>query len=45
MGVKIVIIIEKNGNLVVMKIVIGEEDLMLMIVSGVLICFEIDIVL
>ncbi|ECU4703675.1 DNA gyrase subunit A [Listeria monocytogenes] len=44
MGVKTVTITEKNGNLVVMKTVTGEEDLMLMTVSGVLIRFEIDTV-
>ncbi|EAH1879921.1 DNA gyrase subunit A [Listeria monocytogenes] len=42
MGVKTVTITEKNGNLVAMKTVTGEEDLMLMTVSGVLIRFEID---
>ncbi|HAA5340211.1 TPA_asm: DNA gyrase subunit A [Listeria monocytogenes] len=44
MGVKTVTITEKNGNLVAMKTVTGEEDLMLMTVSGVLIRFEIDTV-
>ncbi|EMK1570298.1 DNA gyrase subunit A [Listeria monocytogenes] len=44
MGVKTVTITEKNGNLVAMKTVAGEEDLMLMTVSGVLIRFEIDTV-
>ncbi|MBC1534679.1 DNA gyrase subunit A [Listeria sp. FSL L7-1485] len=43
-GVKTVTITEKNGNLVAMKTVTGEEDLMLMTVSGVLIRFEIDTV-
>ncbi|MBC1568539.1 DNA gyrase subunit A [Listeria sp. FSL L7-1425] len=44
MGVKTVTITEKNGNLVAMKTVTGEEDLMLMTVSGVLIRFEIETV-
>ncbi|EAE1662050.1 TPA: DNA gyrase subunit A [Listeria monocytogenes] len=44
MGVKTVTITEKNGNLVAMKTVTGEEDLMLMTVNGVLIRFEIDTV-
>ncbi|EIZ7250138.1 DNA gyrase subunit A [Listeria monocytogenes] len=44
MGVKTVTITEKNGNLVAMKTVTGEEDLMLMTVSGVLIRFELDTV-
>lgn len=44
MGVKTVTITEKNGNLVAMKTVTGEEDLMIMTVSGVLIRFEIDTV-
>ncbi|KJR55948.1 DNA gyrase subunit A [Listeria innocua] len=44
MGVKTVTITEKNGNLVAMKTVTGEEDLILMTVSGVLIRFEIDTV-
>ncbi|EME9763435.1 DNA gyrase subunit A [Listeria monocytogenes] len=44
MGVKTVTITEKNGNLAAMKTVTGEEDLMLMTVSGVLIRFEIDTV-
>ncbi|HFK0316415.1 TPA: DNA gyrase subunit A [Listeria monocytogenes] len=44
MGVKTVTITEKNGNLVAMKTVTGEEDLMLVTVSGVLIRFEIDTV-
>ncbi|HDU0809972.1 TPA: DNA gyrase subunit A [Listeria monocytogenes] len=44
MGVKTVTITEKNSNLVAMKTVTGEEDLMLMTVSGVLIRFEIDTV-
>ncbi|EAG0297724.1 DNA gyrase subunit A [Listeria monocytogenes] len=44
MGVKTVTITKKNGNLVAMKTVTGEEDLMLMTVSGVLIRFEIDTV-
>ncbi|EGS2978935.1 DNA gyrase subunit A [Listeria monocytogenes] len=44
MGVKTVTITEKNGNLVAMKTVTGEEDLMLMTVRGVLIRFEIDTV-
>ncbi|EAD1624090.1 DNA gyrase subunit A [Listeria monocytogenes] len=44
MGVKTVTTTEKNGNLVAMKTVTGEEDLMLMTVSGVLIRFEIDTV-
>ncbi|EPT7363159.1 DNA gyrase subunit A [Listeria monocytogenes] len=44
MGVKTVTITEKNGNLVAMKTVTGEEDLMLMTVSGVLIRFEINTV-
>ncbi|EJV9142780.1 DNA gyrase subunit A [Listeria monocytogenes] len=44
MGVKTVTITEKNGNLVAMKTVTGEEDLMLMTVSGVLIRSEIDTV-
>ncbi|HAO6147842.1 TPA: DNA gyrase subunit A [Listeria monocytogenes] len=44
MGVKTVTITEKNGNLVAMKTVTGEEDLMLITVSGVLIRFEIETV-
>ncbi|MBF2479106.1 DNA gyrase subunit A [Listeria marthii] len=44
MGVKTVTITDKNGNLVAMKTVTGEEDLMLMTVSGVLIRFEIETV-
>ncbi|EFI85092.1 DNA gyrase subunit A [Listeria grayi] len=44
MGVKTVTITEKNGNLVAMKTVSGEEDIMLMTVSGVMIRFEIGTV-
>ncbi|WP_088810116.1 MULTISPECIES: DNA gyrase subunit A [unclassified Listeria] len=44
MGVKTVSITEKNGRLVAMKTVTGEEDIMLMTVSGVLIRFEVDTV-
>lgn len=40
MGVKTVTITEKNGNLVAMKTVTGEEDLMLMTVSGVINSFR-----
>ncbi|EUJ45645.1 DNA gyrase subunit A [Listeria riparia] len=41
MGVKTVTITEKNGNLVALKTVTGEEDLMLMTIGGVLIRFSV----
>lgn len=40
-GIKIVIIIECNGNIVCIIIVIGEEDLMVVINVGVIICFDV----
>ncbi|WP_163655367.1 DNA gyrase subunit A [Listeria sp. PSOL-1] len=44
MGVKTVSITEKNGALVAMKTVIGDEDLMLITNNGVLIRFEVNTV-
>lgn len=44
MGVKTVTITEKNGDLVAMKTVSGDEDIMLMTVGGVMIRFTIDTV-
>ncbi|KGL41852.1 DNA gyrase subunit A [Listeria newyorkensis] len=41
MGVKTINITEKNGNLVALKTVTGEEDLMLMTIGGVLIRFSV----
>ncbi|EUJ25989.1 DNA gyrase subunit A [Listeria floridensis FSL S10-1187] len=42
MGVKTVSITDKNGPLVAMKTVSGEEDIMLMTIHGVLIRFEVE---
>lgn len=44
MGVKTVSITEKNGPLVAMKTVSGDEDIMLMTIHGVLIRFEVETV-
>ncbi|MHC5251525.1 DNA gyrase subunit A [Listeria kieliensis] len=44
MGVKTVSITEKNGPLVAMKTVTGDEDIMLMTIHGVLIRFEVETV-
>ncbi|WP_239253823.1 DNA gyrase subunit A [Listeria ilorinensis] len=44
MGVKTVSITAKNGDLVGMKAVKGDEDIMLMTISGVLIRFEVETV-
>ncbi|WP_167628636.1 DNA gyrase subunit A [Listeria valentina] len=44
MGVKTVSITEKNGPLVSMKTVSGDEDIMLMTIHGVLIRFEVETV-
>ncbi|MBC1513116.1 DNA gyrase subunit A [Listeria booriae] len=41
MGVKTINITDKNGNLVALKTVTGEEDLMLMTIGGVLIRFSV----
>ncbi|MBC1522181.1 DNA gyrase subunit A [Listeria aquatica] len=44
MGVKTVSITDKNGPLVAMKTVSGDEDIMLMTIHGVLIRFEVETV-
>lgn len=43
-GIKMVNIIEKNGLLVGLIIVFGDEDIMLIIDKGVIICFNVLIV-